>query len=100
MMDCRVKPGNDSQILVGPGESDLVERLEPEFFRGARDHAATERAIELRRRIVVGECPDHHALQAALQEIAAGGGEQGAAEAEALGVPPPRKIVELPSRMQ
>src|ERR1700738_1079038 len=75
-MDCRT--------LVGPGESDLVERLGPEFLRGARDHAAAERAIELRRRIVVGQSPDHHALQPALHEVAPCGGEEPSAEAETL----------------
>jgi hypothetical protein len=43
-----------------------------------------ERAIKLRRRIVIGERPYHHALQPALQKVAPRGGEQPAAEAEAL----------------
>src|SRR3954471_17596233 len=92
-MDCRVKwrtrsvlspgisRGTRSEASVRPGERDLVERLGPELLRGARHHAAAERAIELRRRIVVGEGPDHHALQPALDEIASGGGEEAAAKA-------------------
>src|SRR5579863_7909935 len=60
---------------VGPGEGDLVERLGPELLRGARHHAAAQRAVKFRRAIVVGERPDHHALQAALQQVAPRRGE-------------------------
>src|ERR1700744_1209155 len=110
MMDCRVpspprlrratnslgrrsfgkggKPGNDNAGSVGPGERDLVERLRPELLRGARDHTAAERAIEFGGGIVVGERPDHHALQAALRQIALGRGEQAAAETESLELRP------------
>src|SRR5882724_9917820 len=49
MMDCRVKPGNDERPSGSPGEPDLVERFGPELLRGARHHAAAERAIEFRR---------------------------------------------------
>src|ERR1700704_5636295 len=80
---------------IGPGEGDLVERLGPEFLRRARDHAAAERAVKLRRGIVVGERPDHHALQAALQQIASRGGKQPAAEAETLKFRPQVKLVDF-----
>src|ERR1700733_2150862 len=69
---------------ICPGESDLVERLRPELLRGARHHAAAERAIEFGSGIVVGERPHHHALQPALREVALGRGEQAAAEAKSL----------------
>src|ERR1700759_2044026 len=69
---------------IGPGESDLVQRLDAETLRGARHHAAAERTVELGRRIVVGQRPHHHAAQAALAEVAAGGGEQAAAETQSL----------------
>src|SRR5579872_5715379 len=69
---------------VRPGERDLVERLRPELLRGTRHHAPAERAIELGRRLVVGKRPDHHALQAALHQVAPRRREQAASEAEAL----------------
>src|SRR6185369_13608294 len=69
---------------VRPGEGDLVERLRPELFRRAGHHAAAQRAIEFGRRLVVGQRPDHHALEAALHEVAARGVEQAAAEAQPL----------------
>src|SRR5580698_3921816 len=107
-MDCRVKSGNDNsakkrgsgKALVGPGEGDLVERLGAELLGRARHHAAAEGAIKLRRRIVVGERPDHHAFQAALQQVAAGGGEQPAAEAEALEFRTKVKLVDLAFEVQ
>src|SRR5712675_395355 len=85
---------------VGPGEGDLVERLGPELLRGAGDHAAAEGAVEFRRRIVVGERPDHHALQPALHQIAPGGGEQAAAKAEALEFRPQVELVDLAFEVQ
>src|SRR5882762_1298883 len=88
------------QRSIGPGEGDLVERLGPEFLRRARDHTAAERAVELRRGIVVGERPDHHALQAALQQVAPCGGEQPAAEAETLKFRPQIKLVDLAFEVQ
>src|SRR5215475_591863 len=101
MMDCRVIGGaeatpsfgrlcpamttiGDWQASVGPGEGDLVERFRPESFRGARHHAAAERAIELGGGVVVGKRPDHHAFQPTLREVALGRSEQAAAEAEPL----------------
>src|SRR5437016_10596788 len=96
--------GNDgragSQASGGPGERDLVERFGPELLRGACDHAAAERAIEFRRRIVVGERPDHHALQPALDQIAPGGSEQAAAKAEALEFRPQIELVDLAFEVQ
>ena len=67
-----------------PAVGDLVERLCAEAIGRAGDRAAAERAIEFHRRLVVGERPYHQALQAALDQILARGGEQAAAEAEAL----------------
>src|SRR6202043_2250789 len=100
MMGCRVKPGNDSQNSIGPGKGNLVERLGPEFLRRACDHAAAQRPVKLRCRIVVGERPDHHALQPALQQIAACGGEQPAAEAETLKLWTQIKLVDLAFEVQ
>src|SRR6195256_6901052 len=85
---------------IGPGEGDLVERLGPEFLRRARDHAATEGAVKLRRDMVVGERPDPHALQAALQQVAPCGSEQPAAEAETLKFRPQIKLVDLAFEVQ
>src|SRR6266481_2389442 len=85
---------------MGPGEGDLVERLGPEFLGTARDHAAAEGAIKLRRSIVVGERPDHHAFQPALQQIAPRGGKQPAAEAEPLKFRPQIKLVDLAFEVQ
>src|SRR6266702_4962388 len=81
--------------LIGPGERDLVERLRAEPLRGPLDHPPAERAIEIRRRLVVGQRPDHHALQTALPEIAPRRGEQPAAEAEALKLGSQVKLVDL-----
>src|ERR1700749_104162 len=86
--------------LVGPGEGDLVERLGAELFRRARHHAAAEGAVELRRRIVVGQRPDHHALEDALQQVAAGRGKGAAAEAEALEFRAQIKLVDLALEMK
>src|SRR5579859_5087541 len=86
--------------LIGPGEGDLVERLRPESFRRTRHHAAAERAIKFGGGIVVRERPDHHALQAALRQIALGGGEQAAAEAEALEFRAQIKLVDFAFEMQ
>src|SRR5882724_1706663 len=85
---------------ISPGEGDLVERLGPEFLRRARDHAATEGAVKLRRGIIVGERPDHHALQAALQQVASCGSKQPAAEAETLKFRPQIKLVDLAFEVQ
>src|SRR5947207_733940 len=85
---------------AGPGESDLVERLRPELLRGAGHHPAAERTVEFRRRVVVGERPDHHALQPALHQIAPGRGEEAAAEAEALEFRPQIELVNLALEMQ
>src|SRR3954469_11081819 len=105
MTDCRVAPGNDRRAMtvyrsVGPGEGDLVERLRPELLRGAGDHAAAECAVEFGGGLVVGERPDHHALQPALHEIAARGIEQAAAEAEPLEFRPQIEFVDLAFEMQ
>src|SRR5450755_2839895 len=81
---CDATPGQFERTSIGPGEGDLVERLGPEFFGTAGDHAAAQRPVKLGRRIVVRQRPDHHALQAALQQGTPCGGEQPAAEAEAL----------------
>src|SRR5690606_40722437 len=78
-----------------PGVGDLVERLRPEPLRRARDRAAAERAIEFNGRLVVGQRPDHHALQAALPEILARGIEQAAAETQTLKLGPQVKLVDL-----
>src|SRR5262249_54196900 len=91
---------NRWESSVRPGERDLVERLRPELLRGARDHAAAERAIEFGGGIVVGERPDHHALQAALREVALGRGEQAAAEAEPLELGTQIELVDLTFEMQ
>src|SRR5438309_161063 len=87
-------------VSAGPGESDLVERLRPELFRGACHHAAAEGAIELGGGIVVGKRPDHHALEAALQQVAARGSEQPAAEAEALKLRSQIELVDLAFEVQ
>src|SRR5882762_6403563 len=88
------------QSSIGPGEGDLVERLGPEFLRRARDHTAAEGAVKLRRGIVVGERPDHHALQAALQQVASCGSKQPAAEAETLKLRSQIKLVDLAFKVQ
>src|SRR6185312_2418132 len=88
------------KISVGPGEGDFIERFGPEFLRGAGYHPAAERAVELRRRVVVRERPNHHALQPALHQIAPGGGEQAAAKAEALEFRPQIELVDLAFEMQ
>src|ERR1700743_2867946 len=73
-----------NRALICPGEGDLVERLRPEPFRGAPHHPPDKRAIEFGGTIVVGERPDHHALQTALHEVTLGRREQAAAEAQPL----------------
>src|SRR6185437_13023514 len=50
--------------------------------------------------IVVRERPDYHALQAALGEVALGGGEQAAAEAEALEFRTQIQLVDFAFEMQ
>src|SRR5260370_17471223 len=50
--------------------------------------------------MVVGERPDDHAFQAALQQVASCGGEQPAAEAEALKLGAQIKLVDLAFEMQ
>src|SRR6476620_4475205 len=91
---------DQSHTLIGPGEGNLVERFGPELLRGARHHAAAERAIELGRRIIVGKRPDYHALQAALRQIAPRGVEQPAAEAEPLEFRTQIKLVDLAFEVQ
>ena len=49
--------------LILPAERDLIEALGAEALRRARDRSAAERPVELDRRIVVGQRPDHQALQ-------------------------------------
>src|SRR3979411_1288383 len=88
------------QSSIGPGEGDLVERLGPEFLRRTRNHAAAERPVKLRGGIVVGQRPDRHALEAALQQIASRGGKQPAAEAETLKFRPQVKLVDFAFEMQ
>src|SRR6266404_324573 len=85
---------------VGPGESDLIERFGPELLGGAGHHAAPERAVEFRGGVVIGQRPDHHALQPALHQVAPSGGEQAAAEAEALEFRPQIELVDLALEMQ
>src|ERR1700754_3256103 len=85
---------------IRPGERDLVERLRPEFLRGPRHHPPAEGAVEFGRMFVVGERPDHHALQAALHQVALGGGEKPAAEAEALKLGAQIELVDLAFEMQ
>src|SRR4051794_12669601 len=92
--------GEPEAPSVAPGEGNLVERLRPEFLRRTRDHAAAEGAVKLRRRIVVGQCPDHHALQPALQQVAPRGGEEPAAEAETLEFRPQIELVDLAFEVQ
>src|SRR6516165_6645374 len=88
------------QRLVRPGEGDFVERFRPELFGRARHHAAAERAIEFGGGVVVGQRPDHHALQPALPEVALGGREQAAAETKPLELGPQVKLVDLALEMQ
>src|SRR5262249_53980109 len=66
--------------LSAPGEGDLVERPDAELLGGASHRAAPQRAVELDRRLVVRQCPHDQALEPALREVAARGGEQAAAE--------------------
>src|SRR5947207_2825855 len=56
---------------------------------------AAARAVEADRRLVVGQRPDHQAVQSALHEVATRGGEQLAAEAETLEFRPQIKLVDL-----
>src|SRR5882724_3429693 len=85
---------------VSPGEGDLVERLRPEFLRGPRHHPPAEGAVEFGRMYVVGERPDHHALQAALHQVALGRGEKPSAETEALKLGAQIELVDLAFEMQ
>src|SRR5262245_22277095 len=78
-----------------PGEGDLVQGARAELLRRARHGAAAERAIELDRRLVVGQRPDHQALEPALRKIAAGGGEKTAPEAQPLKLRPQVDLVDL-----
>src|SRR5664280_320698 len=78
-----------------PGVGDLVERLGAKALRGAGDRAAAERAIEFHRRLVIGQRPHHQALQAALHEVLARGGEQAAAEAQPLELRTQIKLVDF-----
>src|SRR5579871_138162 len=85
---------------VRPGEGDLVEDLASELFGRLRHHATAEAAVEVKRRLVVGQRPHHHALQPALGEVALGGREQAAAEAEALEFGTQIKLVDFAVEMQ
>src|ERR1051325_1436245 len=69
---------------VLPAERDLIETLLPEALRGACDRAAAERLVECDGGLVVGERPDHQALEAALRQIAPRRGEQSPPETEPL----------------
>ena len=68
--DCRYGRRLTDTASALPGVGDLIERLGAEPLRRARDRAAAERAVEFDRRLVVGQRPDHEALQPALREIA------------------------------
>src|ERR1043165_7081111 len=84
-MDCRSRrcePPRADSVL--PPERDLIETLGPEAFRRARHRAAAERLVETDRRVVVGERPDHQALQSALRQIAPRRREQPPAETQPL----------------
>src|SRR5258708_18796879 len=69
---------------VAPGERNLFETAAAKALRGSRDRLAAERTVELHRGLVVGQRPDHQALQSALRQIAPRRGEQPAAETQAL----------------
>src|SRR5438445_12752591 len=56
---------------VAPGKRYLFETAPAKALRRPRDRLAAERLVELHRRLVVGQRPDHHALQSALREVAA-----------------------------
>src|SRR5215471_8786706 len=86
--------------LVGPGEGDLVERFWPEALRRACDHAPAERTVKLGGRIVIRQRPHHHALQAALGEIAARRVEQAPAETETLEFRTQIELVDFALEMQ
>src|SRR5262249_49119403 len=94
------RAGRAPRRSIGPGEGDLVERFRPDLLGGARDHAPAEGAIEFGGRLVVGERPNHHALQPALSEVALGGGEQAAAKTEPLEFRPQIELVNLALEMQ
>ncbi len=78
-----------------PGERDLVEHARPEAFGGACHRLAAQRAIEADRGLVVGQSPDHQALQPALLEVAARGREQPPAEAQPLKLGTQVELVDL-----
>src|SRR5690606_3021401 len=84
LMDCRVKPGYDESMSRPPGEGDLVEHLGAEAFRRTCNRPAAKRLVEIHRGLVVGQGPNYHALQSALREVLARGGEQAATEAQPL----------------
>ena len=86
---------NSNSESVIPGEGDLIEALFAETLRGAGDRLAAERLVELHRRIVVRQRPDHEAFQSALGEVAARRGEQPAAEAQALVLRAQIELVDL-----
>ena len=92
---CRASRSNSNSESVIPGEGHLIEALFAETLRGAGDRLAAERLVELHRRIVVGQRPDHEALQSALGEVAARRGEQPAAEAQALVLRAQIELVDL-----
>ena len=93
------RPAGAEDLIIGnaslPGVGDLVERLGAEALRGAGDRAAAERAIEFHRRLVIGQRPHHQALQAALHEVLARGGEQATAEAQPLELGTQIKLVDF-----
>src|SRR6478672_9007762 len=90
----------DFSSSIGPSEGNLVERFRPETLRGACHHAAAQGTVELGGWIVVRERPHHHALQAALHQVAAGRSEQAAAKAQALEFGTQIKLVDLAVEMQ
>src|SRR5262249_46312186 len=89
-----------SDLSMRPGERNLVENPSSELLRRLRHHAAAEAAVEVERRLVVGQCPHHHALQPALRQVTLGGREQPPAEAEALEFGAQVKFVDLAVEMQ
>src|SRR5664280_453427 len=57
--------------------------------------SAAERAIEFHCRFVIGQRPDHQALQAALRKVLARGREQAAAETQALELRTQIKLIDF-----
>src|SRR5262245_9279133 len=78
---------------VLPGVGDLVQGLAAEPLGGARDRAAAEIAVEIDRGFIVGQCPDHQAVHAALSEIAPRRLKQLAAKAETLKFGPQIELI-------